>query len=256
MNLRFGPDRQCADGRAPSPRPTPASLRRGSAASPTEGELYIAHFLGATGASRLIGLADTSPHAARPRFSRARRAPIRRSSTTGAATPAAPARSIALLVGPLRCGARRAGEHRRRSSRTRATVRPAVPARSRPTRAGLTETYAAAARLSPVAASRRRRPGVPRPVPQQRRPEPVAPAGEFALDLAAAPDGRAGAAAPHAGRSRGACRHACAEPRAGAPSRLRRASSLFQDQRARRAGAVSRPGLSALRLGNLSKDLC
>ena len=28
---------------------------------PTEGELYIAHFLGATGASRLIGLADTQP---------------------------------------------------------------------------------------------------------------------------------------------------------------------------------------------------
>ena len=27
----------------------------------TEGELYIAHFLGATGASRLIGLADTQP---------------------------------------------------------------------------------------------------------------------------------------------------------------------------------------------------
>ncbi len=29
--------------------------------SPTEGELYIAHFLGSTGASRLIGLADSSP---------------------------------------------------------------------------------------------------------------------------------------------------------------------------------------------------
>src|SRR5206468_3035404 len=28
---------------------------------PTEGELYIAHFLGSTGASRLIGLADTQP---------------------------------------------------------------------------------------------------------------------------------------------------------------------------------------------------
>lgn len=29
--------------------------------SPTEGELYIAHFLGSTGASRLIGLADSRP---------------------------------------------------------------------------------------------------------------------------------------------------------------------------------------------------
>ena len=29
---------------------------------PTEGELYIAHFLGSTGASRLIGLADTQPN--------------------------------------------------------------------------------------------------------------------------------------------------------------------------------------------------
>ena len=29
---------------------------------PTEGELYIAHFLGATGASRLIGFADTNPN--------------------------------------------------------------------------------------------------------------------------------------------------------------------------------------------------
>ena len=41
---------------------------------PTEGELYIAHFLGATGASRLIGLADSSPRRPRGRGFPERRA--------------------------------------------------------------------------------------------------------------------------------------------------------------------------------------
>jgi hypothetical protein len=61
---------------------------------PSEGELYMAHYLGPTGASRLIGLADTSPLTpAATIFPTAARA----NPTIfygGAATPAAPARSI------------------------------------------------------------------------------------------------------------------------------------------------------------------
>jgi hypothetical protein len=49
--------------------------------NPAEGELYIAHFLGPTGASRLIGLADTSPRTpAATIFPTAARAHRRRSS--------------------------------------------------------------------------------------------------------------------------------------------------------------------------------
>ena len=64
--------------------------------APSEGELYIAHFLGPTGASRLIEMAHRQPNTpAAADFSGAARAPIRRSSMTRAAMRAARARSIA-----------------------------------------------------------------------------------------------------------------------------------------------------------------
>ena len=45
--------------RAPSPRPMPRSLAAAIGRQPTEGELYIAHFLGPDGAAKLINAAAT-----------------------------------------------------------------------------------------------------------------------------------------------------------------------------------------------------
>ena len=61
MESALRSDRQRADGRRLHQAPTPASSRERLGREPTEGELYIAHFLGPTGASRLIGLADSQP---------------------------------------------------------------------------------------------------------------------------------------------------------------------------------------------------
>ena len=116
---------------------------------PSEGELYIAHFLGPTGASRLIGLADTSP-------------------LTPAATvfPGA-ARANPTIFYDGRGNTRNAGEVYRlligrydiaRGGPERATAvalnaGETAPAQNAfaPDTAGLAETYAAAARLSPAA---------------------------------------------------------------------------------------------------------
>lgn len=45
-----------------------ADLRSATGRNPTEGELYMAHFLGAGGASRLINLNETNPQASAARF--------------------------------------------------------------------------------------------------------------------------------------------------------------------------------------------
>ena len=56
----------------------------------TDGELYMAHFLGAGGVARLINAAGNNPQARRPRpCSRALLPPIPRSSTTSRARRAA-----------------------------------------------------------------------------------------------------------------------------------------------------------------------
>ena len=55
--------------------------------SPSEGELYIAHFLGADGAGRLIALAATNPNAKAADFFPNARKPIPRSSMIGPAPP-------------------------------------------------------------------------------------------------------------------------------------------------------------------------
>jgi hypothetical protein len=116
----------------------------------TEGELYIAHFLGAAGASRLIGLADSSP------------------GTKAAAVFPSAARANPTIFHDARGYARNVGEVYRALvgrydvARGAPASPPAVVANTgdgpagratnfAPDTATLTETYAAAARLSPVA---------------------------------------------------------------------------------------------------------
>jgi hypothetical protein len=118
---------------------------------PTEGELYVAHFLGPTGASRLIGLADSRPQ------------------TPAAAVFPTAARANPTIFYDGRGNARSAGDVYRTLIGRYVTARsgpanppgpaPMVadtaaatpPAAFAPDTAGLTETYAAAARLSPTA---------------------------------------------------------------------------------------------------------
>jgi transglycosylase-like protein with SLT domain len=114
----------------------------------TEGELYIAHFLGATGASRLIGLADTQP-----------------TMSAAAVFPGA-AHANPSIFYDGRGNARSAADVYHllvnRYDNARGVSPPAAPAVAAaepprpavafsPDTAGLTETYAAAARLSPEA---------------------------------------------------------------------------------------------------------
>jgi hypothetical protein len=116
---------------------------------PTEGELYIAHFLGSTGASRLIGLADAQPNqpaaAIFPDAARANPSIFYDGRVQRSAIGV-----YRLLIG--------------RYDMARSTPPPAAPpmpavaaAPSQPANAfspdtaGLTATYAAAAKLSPAA---------------------------------------------------------------------------------------------------------
>ena len=116
---------------------------------PTEGELYIAHFLGATGASRLIGLADTNPNiSAAAVFPGAARA----NSTIfydGRGSARSAAEVYHLLVG--RYDMARGGPEK--GTAMAADTSEGGPARNAlaPDTASLTETYAAAARMSPTA---------------------------------------------------------------------------------------------------------
>jgi hypothetical protein len=118
---------------------------------PTEGELYIAHFLGATGASRLIGFADTNPNIrAAAVFPGAARA----NSTIfydGRGNARSAAEVYHLLVN--RYDVARGGPDNTTTTATAAKVDESPPAKNTfaPDTAGLTETYAAAARMSPVA---------------------------------------------------------------------------------------------------------
>jgi hypothetical protein len=114
--------------------------------NPAEGELYIAHFLGPTGASRLIGLADTSPRTpAATIFPTAARA----NPTIfydGRGNTRSASEVYRLLVG--RYDVARGGPEK-----ATALGSESAPAQNAfaPDTAGLTETYAAAARLSPAA---------------------------------------------------------------------------------------------------------
>lgn len=113
---------------------------------PTEGELYIAHFLGPTGASRLIGLADSRPQ------------------TPAAAVFAGPARANPSIFYDGRGNARTASDvyrllvGRYQNARGTAASSPAYAANSgehvaaqptfAPEQAEVASSYAAAARLS------------------------------------------------------------------------------------------------------------
>ena len=184
----------------------------------TEGELYIAHFLGATGASRLIGLTDTKP------------------STPAAAVFPGAARANPTIFYDERRLARSANEVYRvlvgrydgaRGGPASApvltateSVKPGAHVAFAPDTALMTETYAAAARLSSPAAATHSGPifqglfrtgavpeavapvvsalwAAPTPVPPAERVpvkgEPAAPtgdAGDLGLFQDKAPDAR------------------------------------------------------------------
>ena len=161
---------------------------------PTEGELYVAHFLGPTGASRLIGLADSRPQ-----------------------TPAAAVFPFAARANPTifydgRGNARSAGDVYRtligrydvaRSGPANppnplATVAdsaapPAPRTGFAPDTASLTETYATAARLSPTAQAAEIGPMFHGLFRSTGGPEPVAP---LVNSLWTAPAASAGAIKP------------------------------------------------------------
>ena len=153
---------------------------------PTEGELYIAHFLGPTGASRLIGLADSRP------------------MTPAAAVFPGAARANPTIFYDGRGNARSAGDVYRnligrydvaRSGPANAPANPpaavaatAAPSAPRtgfaPDTASLTETYAAAARLSPTVQAAETGPVFHGLFRSTGGPEPICAAGELAVDVA------------------------------------------------------------------------
>ena len=142
----------------------------------TEGELYVAHFLGSTGASRLINLADSSP------------------KTPAAAVFPSAARSNPTIFYDGRGNARSAGDVYRNLIGRYGVARggtpnpptpqavaanPAAPPNSSapfsPDTAGLTETYAAAARMSPTVQAAETGPMFHGLFRSAGGPEPVAP---------------------------------------------------------------------------------
>jgi hypothetical protein len=209
---------------------------------PTEGELYIAHFLGASGASRMIGLADSSPQ-----------------------TPAAAVFPVAARANPTifydgRGNARSAGDVYRnligrydvaRSTPANAPLNlPAIPptavaATAAPTAsrtafapdtAGLTETYAAAARLSPTVLDADTGPMFHGLFRSNGGPEPISPLVNSLWSAPTASAAPAGAIKPAAPASRAAVPVAAApvaaapaEPDA-APQAVGGELGLFQDQ--------------------------
>jgi hypothetical protein len=158
----------------------------------TEGELYIAHFLGATGASRLIGLADTQPTmSAAAVFPGAAHAnPSIFYDGRGNARSAADV--YHMLVGRY--------DNARGPIPTPAStpaVAAAEPSRAAvafsPDTAGLTETYAAAARLSPEARAANIEPVFHGLFRSSGGPEPVAPLVNSLWSTLPQPDAAPGA---------------------------------------------------------------
>jgi hypothetical protein len=116
--------------------------------SPTEGELYIAHFLGSTGASRLIGLADSRPYTpAAAVFPGAAHANPSIFYDGGRARSASDVYHH--LVGRYR--AARGTPASTPMVAANSSEQPAEQADFAPDQAALTDSYAAAARLSPTA---------------------------------------------------------------------------------------------------------
>ena len=220
MNLRSDPNANALMAGAFT-RINAGKLAERLGRSPTEGELYVAHFLGSTGASRLIGLADTSPQ-----------------------TPAAAVFPFAARANPTifydgRGNARSAGDvyrnliGRYQVARTGPANPPANPPAAvgdtaassvprtgfAPDTAGLTETYAAAARLSPAVQAAEIGPVFHGLFRSTGGPEPIAP---LVNSLWTAPT-------PPAGATKPAPLGAAAEP-AAAPQAAGGELGLFQDQ--------------------------
>jgi len=195
----------------------------------TEGELYIAHFLGATGASRLIGLADTQPtmsaaavfpgaaHANPTIFydgrGNARSAADvyhllvgRYDNARGAPPPAAPAPPPVVAA---------------------AEPRPAIA--FSPDTASLTETYAAAARLSPEARAANIAPVFHGLFRSSGAEEPVAPLVNSLWTTPPQPDAAPRAKPAPMPTSIPTSMPASASP-AGAPAEVGTELGLFQDQ--------------------------
>jgi hypothetical protein len=117
-----------------------ADLTQHLGRAPSEGELYIAHFLGSGGAARLIGIAASNPAAKATEFfaGAARANPsIFHNHATGAARSVAQVRDI--LIG--RYNAARAGQDPSLAT-VQAAVAPAVAAA--PDTAGIANAFAAA----------------------------------------------------------------------------------------------------------------
>jgi hypothetical protein len=198
---------------------------------PTEGELYVAHFLGPTGASRLISLADSRPF------------------TPAAAIFPTAARANPTIFYDGRGNARSAGDvyrnligryHVARSgpanppnptaavaaAATTATAAPSTPRTGfAPDTASLTETYAAAARLSPTAPAAETGPMFHGLFRSSGGPEPIAP---LVNSLWTSPPASPGASKPAAVEA-AAGPVAATEPGA-APQAAGGELGLFQDQ--------------------------
>ncbi|MCX7314117.1 MAG: transglycosylase SLT domain-containing protein [Alphaproteobacteria bacterium] len=172
--------------------------------NPTEGELYIAHFLGSAGASRMIALADSRPE------------------TPAAAVFPGAARANPSIFYDGRGNARSTGDvyrvlvGRYDVARSTPSVPPAVPsgpspqlaeaapaaprAAFAPDTASLTETYAAAARMSPAKSAVDMAPVFHGLFRSTGGPEPVAPLVNSLWTSPPSPAGAplAGTAAPTA----------------------------------------------------------
>ena len=193
---------------------------------PTEGELYVAHFLGPTGASRLIGLADSRP------------------MTPAAAVFPTAARANPTIFYDGRGNARSAGDvyrtligryHVARSgpasppnppATVADTAAPSAPRTGfAPDTASLTETYAAAARMSPTVQAAQTGPVFHGLFRSTGGPEPIAP---LVNSLWTSPTASAGAIKPAAVEA-AAGPVAATEP-AAAPQAAGGELGLFQDQ--------------------------
>ena len=193
---------------------------------PTEGELYVAHFLGPTGASRLIGLADSRP------------------MTPAAAVFPSAARANPTIFYDGRGNARSAGDvyrtligryHVARSgpanppanppATVAATAAPSAPRTGfAPDTASLTEAYAAAARRSPTVQAAEIGPVFHGLFRSTGGPEPIAP---LVNSLWTSPTASAGAIKPAPVAAAGPV--AATEPVA-VPQAAGGELGLFQDQ--------------------------
>jgi hypothetical protein len=188
---------------------------------PTEGELYVAHFLGPTGASRLIALADSRPltPAAAVFPSAARANPTIFYDARGNARSAGDVyRNLIGRYGVARSGP--ANPPANPPATVAATAAPSAPRTGfSPDTASLTEAYAAAARRSPTVQPAETGPVFYGLFRSTGGPEPIAP---LVNSLWTSPTASAGAIKP-------APVEAAAEP-AAAPQAVGGELGLFQDQ--------------------------